>query len=131
MSCDNDDKCEYTLGGMTYYNQCQCGYNAAGQSYCPALIGDAPGKSYVKTLASFLNSSGVLAKCNTERRYSAECWRQFENTTIFNTFHIAQSNFRHYPQMLENTECIKQTFTCNYWYCFSTVLLGALVGFLF
>jgi len=67
-TCNWGDDCNYSNGNQTYTVKCQCGYNAAGQGYCPLASGSNL-DLYKKGFSSFV-SAAYNNKCHSENRFN-------------------------------------------------------------
>jgi hypothetical protein len=117
--CTTDSDCTGTTGQSTFSGSCQCGYNPEGAAYCSTFPGDPPGLAYIDALKYFI-TSGALEVCNTDRRFSEDCWK-VSNGTSYYTMVAALQYFDNYPLYVDNSECIKQTYTRKYWDIYGSI----------
>ena len=111
--CTADSDCVGSSTSATYEGSCECGYNPYGNAYCTEFPGDPAGLSFLNAMQFFV-ASGELARCNTNRRWSGECW-SITNSEAYKNMQAALDYFNYYYLYVENDDCIKTTFTRKYW----------------
>jgi hypothetical protein len=94
--------------------ECSCGYTPDGAAYCGLFYGDSPAKSYLTQLQAWLRTSAV-AECNTARRFKQDCYEAFWDGTNADKLTLYSLYFQNYPQLIDNSDCVKSIYTSSYW----------------
>lgn len=101
--------------GRIYNSDCTCGFNGQGQRYCELFPADKPFLSYLDLLREFYASPMLNSTCNVNARLSQDCLEKVKGADWVNQFNRANLLVKQYPLIQSNPDCIKQTFTSEFW----------------
>ncbi|CAG9325468.1 unnamed protein product [Blepharisma stoltei] len=118
MSCQVDGDCMSTrddyfpTGYLT--GTCYCGYNANSASYCSIFAGDKPYLEYINYFKNWLQST-YIKKCNTMRRFTASCMKDWWTTKEYNLYMYYSLNADYYPLTVSGESCVQQVYLPQWW----------------
>jgi len=126
-NCSLGDKCTYFDGKTIYDVPCQCGYNAAGQGYCPLATAlksnpksDLFKKAFAKSVLKFKNDY------HSQNRFS--CWDV--KTSILDDIRTATHQTANAHLFVDAVKCASDVLGSAY-INMSIALLSVIVAFLF
>lgn len=112
--CTYSSDCKGYTEVFNYTGKCVCGVNPYATSYCQPFFGDLQGAKYLKALKGFFRG-GLVKQCNTERRYSKECWDLFTYSDLYKSLFKAQYEFENFPKLQNNDLCIQSIYFKDYY----------------
>ena len=114
ISCDSDDDCLASSGGLTNYYECYCGMNALGHSYCQVTLGSSYGKAYIDFLKYYVTSD-TIRKAHTYESFinSLKDWGSQETYISFVEKYF-WAMYGHYAK--NGLDCAKDMFFDIYYY---------------
>lgn len=110
-SCEENSDCPSKSGDWEFYGNCECGINSEGKRYCKPFLGSEEGTSYLELLKLWYESPEVH-KCQTVRRSSLTCKANWEH---LDSYIYRELEFKHFPLIQGNDECVKEIYTQKYW----------------
>ena len=114
VACTNDSQCIGKNNELQYsQGSCNCGYNTDGTGYCTAFLQDLSGEQFITNYDVFLK--GDATKCNTERRYSLDCWKSYQSDNQALQLLKAYYAYRYTPQITNNDACVQEILTTYYY----------------
>ena len=95
---------------------CECGYNADGQGYCPLFPGDEYYQKYLELLNGYLSNPTINTNCHIFNVGQEACGY---DEASFEQLRQLRAKIELFPQIQDNSDCIKKTYTADYWNLFS------------
>jgi len=99
--------------------ECSCGYNSYANAYCGLFNGDSPAQNYISQLKAWISSSEIK-ECNTARRFESDCYDAFWDKSNADKLTLYKTYTQNYPFLVDNSDCVKATYTSFYWSLDST-----------
>ena len=121
MLCKRDSDCVGYNGVATtaFTGKCHCGYNPQGLSYCDLFPGDVNYTYYTGLLNKVMTQTNAgNLPCQTARRFQPDCLTNIEsqmNSDEPNQLLVAYYQAKKAPYLVNNDNCVQQTFTSYYW----------------
>ena len=112
-----DEQCvseEDSVTGETLTRLCECGFTSTGAAYCPAFPGDPVGLTYLSQLQAWVNSTAIF-NCSSQRRFNDYCMYSNWDAGSRLKYLTAYLMYSMYPLLQGNSDCVKGTFTRDYW----------------
>ncbi|CAG9310560.1 unnamed protein product [Blepharisma stoltei] len=105
---------EYFSANAFAEEPCACAYNQAGSLYCPLFYGDTPVIQYFTQLKKWLNSE-ESKKCNTIRRNSAVCIKDFWDSDNYNKLVYYNAYYEYFANIQGAESCVLKTFLTEFY----------------
>jgi len=102
----------FSNGSDAGHTTCECGFNAAGFSYCMLSQGDEE-FTQIKLKFEFVIATSIF--CHTLLRYGP-C--RYLYADEYQEYIKAKRYYEMYPQLVFNDRCIKKIYTNDYWSLF-------------
>ncbi|CAG9321788.1 unnamed protein product [Blepharisma stoltei] len=112
VECSSNSQCVSQAFGndkLVFTQQCTCGYNSNGQSYCPLFLGDSLWKRYFKILKKWIDSDQSL-NCNTASRNSYNCMKNYWNQDDLDELAYFEAYASNYPIIYSIESCTMNVF---------------------
>ena len=125
QTCTKDLDCVGSDGVNFYASTCNCGYNPSGTAYCSPFMGDSVAVAYITQWVKTLGlAQGV---CHSVRRFSGPCLNMTGQTIATNQ---ASYLYHLYAGVQANDNCVKYSFTYDYWHANAVILATSLLSLL-
>ena len=115
LKCSSDGDCfSLPVMGTVLTSKCSCSYNPWGMSFCQLFPGDEIGVTVRKYLYTWF-ASGNSTNCNTMRRMSLNCVKDYYNQEdyLWLAYHMTWFDDFSQVQFLDN--CGQQIYMQDYW----------------
>lgn len=109
--CDSNSDCYGETEKYEFFGKFRSGLNSDSQKYCAPFLGDEAGKSLVKLVKEWYESS-MIHTCHSTRREAQLCIQKWEK---YDEFIDSYYSFLHQTMYRDADSCIKKVFTSDYW----------------
>jgi len=125
VKCDYGYDCYYTDGVATTSQKCQCGYNSAGQGYCPIAT------TYLQTeYTNALKATSALFKneCHSQSRFG--CYKINQQDKSVTDLVVHKHNTLEKHLFIDAVECAYDVLASSY-INMSVALIAVVIAFIF
>lgn len=109
FNCTIGKDCKSSISGVV--KPCTCGYNPAGQSYCPLFLGDPIPQISLTNMKKLVSFNHI---CNTFSRFTEGCF--LRNTAALGPYYAyasAMLNYTMFTEIQDNEDCLYSTVAKN------------------